>query len=304
MRKSYYQFIFILLLVSCTGLDNNKENDDQAVIHKDTLQVIPEPGELKIISFNVRYSGAAETDPYNNWDFRKSDCLQMIKEQRPSVIGFQEAVYATQWMYFKDNLSEDYDGYGVGRQDGAENGECMGILFRTSDIEMLDHGTFWLSDSPDSPSIALNWGASHYRSATWGIFKIKRTGQKFCYINTHLDLVASAREESMKLIINRFAQYNTDNLPQFLSADFNTTNSDSIFDELKKNMSVPRDNAPKGHTDYNGTYNAWGQRTAIIDDIFYSSYLSVVEYHTITESFGTSHYLSDHYPIYAIFRFN
>lgn len=306
MKTNYFVLLLcsMIMFITCSSSSKDDDKDDQGgKIHEDQFQKLPKTGELKVMSFNVRYGSAVETDPNNNWDFRKAACLEMINDQKPSVIGFQEAVYTTQWLYFKDNLAADYDGYGVGRDDGAEKGECMGILYRKADVEMLDHGTFWLSDTPDVVSKALSWGAGHYRTATWGIFRMMATGQKFCYINTHLDLVPAARAKSMELIQERFALYNPDGLPQFLSADFNTTSEDVIFDDLEKTMYNSRDYAPEGHTDFNGTYNKWGEKSMIIDDIFYTSSLSVIEYHTVTESYGSSAFVSDHYPIYAIFKF-
>ena len=38
----------------------------------------------------------------------------------------------------------------------------------------------------------------------------------------------------------------------------------------------------------------------IIDHIYCSNYLRVVEYHTVSEKYNNVNYVSDHYPIYAI----
>jgi endonuclease/exonuclease/phosphatase family metal-dependent hydrolase len=297
--------VAVLALVSCSRENNGDGNDDGSDIHETDLQKYPGKGEIKIMSFNVRCSTSKETNPYNGWDFRKDACLEMIRDQKPSLIGFQEAVFDTQWSFFKDSLAKNYEGFGVGRNDGMEKGECMGILFRKSDIKKIDGGTFWLSETPDKPSRADSWGAGNYRSATWGIFEDIATGNKFCYINTHLDLVSSARTKEMELISERFSMYNPDNYPQFLSADFNTTQNDKIFDYIEPGMLNSRDEAPEDKTDENTTYNGWGDAGGkIIDDIFGSAKVTVNEYHTVYESYGDAAYLSDHYPIYAIFKFN
>lgn len=267
------------------------------------LQKYPKEGEIKIISFNVRYGTAKETNTSNNWQYRKSACIAMLKDHKPTLIGFQEAVYDIQFEWFKDQLKDEYDGYGVGRDNGKDKGECMGILYRKSEIKKIDGGTFWLSPTPDVCSKAVEWDAACFRTATWGIFEVIATGKRFCYINTHLDHKGSkAREESMKLIAERFRQYNPDyKLPQFLSADFNVQPSDKIFQYLP-NMLNSRSSAPSGYTDDNTTYNAWGSNdNSHIDNILFSSPASVKEYHTITEPYESVAYLSDHFPIYAIF---
>ena len=169
---------------------------------------------------------------------------------------------------------------------------------------MIDIGTFWLSPTPDTPSKADSWDAACFRSATWGIFEVISTGKRFCYINTHLDHKgAKAREESMKLISKRFEQYNPGRLPQILSADFNASPSSAIFGNLS-GMYNSRNMAPTGYSDENTTYHAWGTTAGSqIDNILFSYPATPKEYHTIVEPYESVAYLSDHYPIYAIFAF-
>ena len=55
-------------------------------------QKYAETGQLKIMSFNVRYGTAKETNPQNGWEFRKDACVEMIRDHKPTLIGFQEAL--------------------------------------------------------------------------------------------------------------------------------------------------------------------------------------------------------------------
>jgi endonuclease/exonuclease/phosphatase family metal-dependent hydrolase len=67
-------------------------------------------------------------------------------------------------------------------------------------------------------------------------------------------------------------------------------------------MNNAREAAPEGLTDYNTTYNGYvTTKNSIIDHIYCSNYLNVVEYHTINEDYGVP-FVSDHYPIYAIIK--
>ena len=258
--------------------------------------------ELKIMSFNVRTS-LSESDPANNWDNRKAACVELIKDHRPSIIGFQEAKYTSHWLYLKEQLAYRYDGYGINRDTGKESGtgEVMGILYDRSVILKLDGGTFWLSETPDVPS--KGFGASHYRTATWGLFKHIPTGKMFYYINTHLDhQVVLARIEGMKLISQHFEEYK-DLYPLFLTGDLNTKSDAESIDVIEGYMYNARDAAPKSHTDYDTTYNGYvTTKSSIIDHIYCSNYLRVVEYHTIDERYGDVNFVSDHYPIYAIIK--
>ena len=256
--------------------------------------------EIKIMSFNVR-TVTTETDANNHWDNRKVACALLIKDQRPSIIGFQEAQYTLQWSYLKEQLASRYDGYGVNRDDGTESGkgEVMGIMYDRTVIEKLDSGTFWLSETPDVPS--KGFGASYSRNATWGLFKHIPSGKTFYYINTHLDhKVANAQIEGMKLISQRFESYK-DTYPVFLTGDLNIGAGNAAIDPIESYMVNARYAASASFTDFENTYNAYKVGgSGIIDHIYCSDYLKVVEYHTISEKYGTANYVSDHYPIYAI----
>jgi endonuclease/exonuclease/phosphatase family metal-dependent hydrolase len=251
------------------------------------------------MSFNVRTS-LTENDTANNWDNRKVSCVMAIKDHKPSIIGFQEAKYDYHWTYLKQHLAYTYDGYGVNRDNGAESGtgEVMGILYDTSVIEKLEGGTFWLSETPDVPS--KGFGANYSRDATWGLFKHIPTGVIFYYINTHLDhQVAEAQVKGMKLISQHFQAHKE--YPLFLTGDLNITSDNVALDVIESYMYNTRDMAPASVTDYRPTYNGYKEPgKSIIDHIYCSSNLKVVEYHTIDEKYGTANFISDHYPIYAI----
>ena len=258
--------------------------------------------EIKIMSFNIR-TYTTETDPQNNWENRQSACIELIKDQRPSIIGFQEAQYTLQWKVVKDALADDYDGYGVNRTDGSEsgNGEVMGILYNKKTIKKIDGGTFWLSETPETPS--KGFGATYARNATWGIFEHIPTGVKFYYINTHLDhQVANAQIEGMKLIASYFNNYK-DTYPLFLTGDLNIKSDNVALDVIEDFMYNTRDAAPDVLTDYNTTFNGYKtNKNSIIDHIYCSKEMEVVEYHTINRTYNNVTFVSDHYPIYAIIK--
>jgi endonuclease/exonuclease/phosphatase family metal-dependent hydrolase len=298
MKKMFFWYILLLLLtvVSCSDSCGEDIIPDEPV---EQWQKYPEQGQLKIMSFNVRYGSAKETNPMNGWEFRKAACVEMILDHKPTLIGFQEAIYTTQWRFFQEELAAEYEGFGVGRDDGAEKGETMGILYRKSEIRRLKEGTFWLSPTPDVCSKAVEWGAGHFRTATWGIFEYIATGEKFFFMNTHLD-VKSTRDNAMKLIAERIEMYNPDDLPVYLAGDFNADSSDKIFNNIG-NLKNTRLYAPAERSDHGPTANSWtGESKSVIDHVYCSKQLTVYEYRTIRDPYSGVTYLSDHYPIYAI----
>ena len=247
--------------------------------------------EIKVMSYNVRMNSSPASDGDNFWDFRKHASITMINEEQPTVFGVQEAT-ASQMEYLVENLP-DYGHIGVGREDGKSSGEHMSIFYRKDQVELLDGGTFWLSETPEEPS--KGWDAACKRSCTWTKMKMKDTGKEFAYINTHLDHVGKvAQREGLALICRRFAEIVPVGMPAFLTADFNAVTTDSIFEPLNAEMLDAREVAPE--TDRRGTFNGWGKADSVIDHIFFRG----AEAHSFKvlrdKNYGAP-YISDHYPV-------
>ncbi|MFX1508382.1 MAG: endonuclease/exonuclease/phosphatase family protein [Promethearchaeota archaeon] len=81
------------------------------------------------MTFNIKNS-ADEKDKQsiNYWTNRREKIVKIIEKYNPTVIGFQE-VLIDQLDYLKENLSNEYSFYGVGRNDGKVQGEFNPILF-------------------------------------------------------------------------------------------------------------------------------------------------------------------------------
>ena len=287
------------MLVSGCG---DKEDQAPPTPPASKYQKYAKENEIKIMSFNVRTSAMDKNTP-NHWDNRKEACIALIKDHRPSIIGLQEAVYSAQWVWIKEQLQDDYDGYGVNRQTGKESGggECPGILYDKSVIKKIEVGTFWLSETPDTPS--KGWDANYYRTATWGLFEHIPTGKQFFFINTHLDHESkTAQIEGMKLISKKFEEYKG-KMPLFLTGDLNIDSYHEALDVIKSYMNNARNRANR--TDSYGTTNSFesDSKSKKIDHIYYNKELkNPVEYCTIRDPYNDVKFVSDHYPIYAIIK--
>ena len=254
------------------------------------------PEGLKVMSYNIRLGDGK--DGTNSWSLRYPATGAMIKDQKPDVFGVQEAL-SYQVQFLEDNF-KDYKCVGVGREDGKKKGEFMSIFWNKKTVSMLDWGTFWLSETPDKPS--MGWDAACFRTATWALMKDKRTGNKFYFVNTHLDHVGvQARKNGLQLIIDRIAQINKENLPMVLTGDFNMIPSDGSMAPVDAAMKSARAVAEK--TDSKGTYNNWGKASDIIDYIYFSGFSSCPEYQTVTKKYSGRTFVSDHFPITAILIF-
>ena len=169
---------------------------------------------LKVMTFNIRLS--LESDKENSWVKRKDDALKLMNYYHPDVMGVQEAV-PQQMTDIKTGL-KNYDFVGVGRDDGADKGEYSAIFYDTEKLQVVQSGTFWLSETPEKPS--KGWDAAYNRVCTYALFKTKKGGKKFWAFNVHFDHVGNvAREKSAQLILDKiwivfpkFSQIHLNNL--------------------------------------------------------------------------------------------
>ena len=220
----------------------------------------------------------------------------MIKDLQPDVFGVQEA-FSHQVAYVTEQLPV-YHNVGVGREDGVLEGEMMSIFWNSEAIDMIEWGTYWLSETPDVPS--MGWDAACYRTATWALMKDKRTGKKFYFVNTHLDHVGKqARANGLALIVDRIAEINPEGYPMVLTGDFNVKPDDPCLTGLDARMKSTRKIAAK--TDSHHTYNGWGKasKDMVIDYIYISGFSACPEYQTVTKRYSDRTFISDHYPITA-----
>ena len=253
---------------------------------------------LKVMSYNIRY-GSAE-DGTNSWKYRWPATVEMLNEVKPDVFGVQEALDFQ--VEFVSEMVRDYKGYGVGREDGKHDGEHMAIFWNKKTVKMMKSGTFWLSETPEKPS--MGWDAACYRTATWALMKDKKTGKKFYFVNTHLDHEGEeAQKNGLKLIVDRIASINPEGYPMVLTGDFNIIPDNPGLVDLDKIMTSTRKIAKK--TDSKGTFNGWrkDRQGPVIDYIYVSGFSEVSEYETITKEFAKKPFISDHYPIMSVLKF-
>ena len=255
-------------------------------------------GEIAIMSFNLRYSNGQ--DSLNHWRYRKEAVVKMINTTAPDVIGFQEALY-NQVQYLDEHCSQ-YLRVGVGRDNGDKEGEFAAVYFLKKRFVVVDSGNFWLSETPDVPS--LGWDAACKRIVTWVHLEDTLLNNEFYIFNTHFDHIGTiARKESAILLLKKIEELSycfENNI--FITGDFNTGSEDPVFLPLKKYFKSARDIAPV--TDKSATFNDFGKTeepATVIDHIWFTKTVPV-EFKVLKENFGVP-YISDHYPVLAIFKY-
>ena len=76
---------------------------------------------------------------------------------------------------------------------------------------MLDSGSFWISDTPDEPSVGP--GAACIRACTWVKLRNRRIGDGFVYVSARFDHVPEEARVQGALIVNRFIEKHFADVP-------------------------------------------------------------------------------------------
>lgn len=259
---------------------------------------------IKVMSFNIRLDVAS--DGINRWDARKEKVAGLMQYYAADFIGGQE-VQHHQLMYLKNALSQ-YDYIGVGRDDGKEDGEYSCIFYNKKNFTLVQDGTFWLSETPDS--VSMGWDAACRRVCTYGLFKSNVTNQMLWVFNTHFDhMGVTARISSARLITEKIGQLTkSKKYPVIITGDFNSRPNEAPALYMTEHFANARNSSSEKAYGPADTWNGFSfDKTpdGCIDYIFVNAdkKLEVKKFATITDSYEMK-YPSDHFPIMATLLLN
>lgn len=266
--------------------------------------------DLRVMSFNIRYGTAA--DGPNSWDQRAPLVAQVIGGFAPDLLGTQECL-----AFQRDALAAALPGYavvGVGRDDGAEGGEMCAGFYRRDRFEMLDHGTFWLSETPTVVA-SRGWDAALARIATWLRLRDRATGREILWLNAHFDhRGAAARRESAALIHRWLGEHRGDAATLVVTGDFNAPANDDAK-STHKVLRCGYEDEPRlvdtwtavhggpGDPAATGTYHGFEDqaRPGRIDWVLTDVATSVLKADILRHR-EAGRWPSDHFPVTAILR--
>lgn len=251
---------------------------------------------VRIMSFNVRCTNVGARSMKD----RISDVVVTILKGMPDSMGVQEAT--PEWMETLDKqLTNHYAWVGEGR-DGNGKGEYSAIFYLKDKYNLVDSGTFWLSETPDE--VSQGWDAACRRICTWAILENKETGEKYIHMNSHFDHVGKeARSESIKMIIEKSEEY--ENIPAVFTADMNVEEGSDNYREIADN-SIFKDTKYTAENvyDYITYHDRFPEKhpDSVIDYCFANEGFEAITYGVVTES-PSKYYVSDHFPVYADLKF-
>lgn len=273
-------------------------------------------------SYNIRMHSKVDYKTGDGWTERRDIMCDVIAFTAYDIFGAQEVCH-DQLEYMLSRLPE-YDYIGVARDDGKTKGEYSPVFYRRDRFELLDSGTFWLSETPNE--VSFGWDANCRRVCSWGHFKDKQTKKKFWFFNTHMDHIGKvARVEGAKLVISKIQQMCGKGARVILTGDFNVAQGSPAYNTFAESNLLkdafelaPIKFAPAG------TFNSFkvaNHSDKRIDHIFVSEVevlrYGILTYHYWSDNSGEQstlkdapkeisaqlrsvHLPSDHYPLQVI----
>ncbi len=268
----------------------------------------PAAEPIDVMTFNIRLGTANDGD--DHWTRRREMLFELLRAQNADLVGLQEA-----FRFQIEEILAAVPGYGVvgvGRDDGRAGGETSAILFRTSRFHVAESGTFWFSDTPDTPG-TRTWGNRYNRVSSWARF-IDQDGRAFWHYNLHLDHESQpSREKSVELLLTRIGARSVASEPVIVTGDFNVGEDNPALHHLVGVPGAPI-GAPRAfvdtfrvlHPDVTevGTFTAFkfGETTgAKIDYVLVQPGTQVLAADILRTS-RDGRYPSDHFPVTARIR--
>ena len=246
--------------------------------------------DVKILTWNVLY-GDEHGELSNNWNERKEAFAEILRDHvNLDILCIQEAL--DNQVRFFDNLFPFHSYVGSGRDDGRNAGEHCPIYYHYERFELVESGTFWLSDTPNTPS--QTWNSKLPRICTWARLRKLDSGQVVRVFNTHFPLVAHARIKAASLIAERIFEVDR-NEPIIFAGDLNCGPK-----------SRPRNilhSVGLRHTDakHSSTYHIFGYGLRCLDAIMVGSRW-LVQRGSVVRDRASSGYPSDHFGVLAELR--
>jgi endonuclease/exonuclease/phosphatase family metal-dependent hydrolase len=249
---------------------------------------------LQVMTYNIRFDNP--NDGENIWNLRKEVLAKQILFYSPDILGTQEGLYHQ--LKYLDSALVNYRYIGVGRDDGKQKGEYCAIFFNVQKFSLLEHSTFWLSETPNS--ISKGWDAVLERICTYALFKSNESNKIFWVFNTHFDHIGTeARQKSAELIWAKINEFNSNSYPVILLGDFNSTPTCKPIIFLSSVMQETF-NAAGFTFGPPGTFNGFDfckPVTHHIDYIFASKFNITINSHNVLSDSYNCKYPSDHLPV-------
>ena len=105
-----------------------------------------EAPHIRVLTFNIRY--ANKGDGPDQWEARRDTVAALINREA-DIVATQEAL-PVQVADLTERL-KDFSVVSRTREVSEKEGEACAVFYRKDRFEAVTSGTFWLSDTPETP---------------------------------------------------------------------------------------------------------------------------------------------------------
>ena len=196
----------------------------------------PAPAPLTVMTYNVMCSFCAETG-MDDWATRLPHLEAAITRHKPDLLGLEELLTQDDLDPFLASFPEYTAVYFVDPDPGNDKAPFpiypdATIFFRTSRFTEVNHGSYWLSPTPDTPwSEGFAPHVQLWRLVTWVELVDKPSGQHLFFAATHFDNNAPSQAKSAPLVLARTAPW-AKKMPVIFVGDFNSTPATTAYATL------------------------------------------------------------------------
>jgi len=187
------------------------------------------PGPLRIVTFNVLCSLC---DPaFDKWSMRLEYFRDLFARHDPDLIGLQELIFPAEVDQMVALLPHPYAAiYWPGNDDLNAYPDAT-VLYRTDRFELLDHGFFWLSPTPDVPGSKGFAASQLIRLVTWTRLKRLADGRELTFATTHFDNNQPSQPLSAPVLLERAEPWAAAG-PTVVVGDFNSKPDSPAYQTL------------------------------------------------------------------------
>ncbi len=255
---------------------------------------------FRMATYNIRFDNAGDSG--NLWKDRAPYLCALIAYHDFDLFGTQEGM--EHQLAFMESSLPQYARFGAGRDDGKKAGEHSAIFYKKDLFELLRSGNFWLSATPDTPS--MGWDARCCkRICSWVELRHKTSGKTFFCFNAHFDHEGVvARVESSKLILDRIRSI-AGSKPVIFCGDLNGSRQSDWYQRIAASgLFTDTHGLVERPYENNTSFNGWGRALHgmdVIDHIFVSRSFSVSQWGILTDTYFGK-FPSDHFPVMAVLQ--
>ena len=225
MKRTFLYFLLTLLSFSFVACNTSSAPEGGNPAPNEGNQPETTTGDtLKIMSYNVQTGDEVSVRE------RASKVLATITTYAPDTIGTQEI--NAYWIAEMEasGFLDTYTMIGEPRDHSDSNvasNEYSAIFYKTDAFNLIDSGTYWLSETPTE--ISRLDSCDYNRIMTYAVLERKSDGFKFLHVNTHLEWAHKdvdtnlLQTETMLWLTDDVLNENGD-MPVFFTGDFNESN--------------------------------------------------------------------------------